>query len=566
MHRIRTAIVAAALAVTTGAPPARHRVQRIRGGTRCRRHGKRRAGTAMGVAAGAAATGPSAVRSAAATVAGRSPGRRPRRPPGPGGAGGRRRAWWPSPAGRRAGRGEHRPCRRPAHDVRAAGRHGPARRPVVRPGESIGALEAGPRGLPGRRLPALGTAPRRRRTSTRSCWCGRSGSGSNRCQPASGPRVGLVVAAAQPLPRHVRVDLRAGQRRVARAAPAPSAGRRRPPAGGWRPSGAARAATGAGRPAARGPGGDDLARRRGVEPAAARAEQQGGAAARARPAPGRPRRSHASHGPRRPGAPNGDGALLGALAEHPHHAAVQVDVVDVQPAQLGRPGCRWRRAAPAPPGRAARPAPAPSSVTSALPRPGRPPGRRAAPCGRSRRARGTGQPAPDVVGQPAVAVGPGGERPGRGRPPGRAWSGPRRCAQPGQPAAQHGERQAVEVGARPCRTAWSSRLTTSPTYARTVCAGPVALRPPGGAANASTAVPHRRGQRRPCRACGRPRAARRIGRTTPVTVRHRAARVKHVERPTRRRRQCRQMPAGRAARRRRLRAVPGSASLLRNRR
>jgi hypothetical protein len=149
---------------------------------------------------------------------------------------------------------------------------------------------------------------------------------------ASGARMGLVVDAAQTFARHVRVDLRAGQRGVPEqflygaevGASLQHVGRR----------GVAQAVGGRVRQTQRlRPRRDDLPYGARVETAAARAEQERGAAV------GRGERGPPVTQPRLDGAlgrhSKGDGALPGALAEDAHDTAGQVDVVDVEPAQLG---------------------------------------------------------------------------------------------------------------------------------------------------------------------------------------------------------------------------------------
>ena len=171
----------------------------------------------------------------------------------------------------------------------------------------------------------------------------------------SGPRVRLLVGPAQPVGGDVGVELGGRQRGVARAAPGPSAGRRRPRAGGWPRCAAARAGRCRGRPGT-------SAIRRCTSVRTARWSIRRRARPRNSAAPGpvdraaRAGRAAASGpAPRAAGRPNGTVRSLRPLPKHPDDVAVAVDVVDVEAARARRPGCRWRRAARASPRRAARP-------------------------------------------------------------------------------------------------------------------------------------------------------------------------------------------------------------------
>ena len=116
-------------------------------------------------------------------------------------------------AGRRPAGGHRRPRRRPADHLRA----GPSRLYAPAAGgrrDAAGRAAARPSGLPGRGLPALGAAPRRRSTSTRwpcSAWA-RCAAAGRRLRCRRGQRTG------------------AGGQRRSGSAPAVSAGRAAPAA------------------------------------------------------------------------------------------------------------------------------------------------------------------------------------------------------------------------------------------------------------------------------------------------------------------------------------------------
>ncbi len=270
--------------------------------------------------------------------------------------------------------------------------------------------------------------------------CRRLAAAGRRSRPvaASGARVRLLVGPAQPVGGDVGVELGRRQRGVAEqllhraqvgaaleqvgggGVPQPvrpEVGRAR---ARRRSGGAPGCARRAGRSARRG--------RRGTAPAPdPSAEQRRPAAARAR------RRGARGRGPA-----ERHGALLAALAEHPDHVAVAVDVVDVEAAPARRPGCRWRRAARASPRRAARPGCRRRRARSRR-RSGRAPRRRAAPRAASGAALGEPRLAPASVGARPVRASHAGEHPGRGRPPGQRGPRPAQRLLLGQPAAQRAQ-------------------------------------------------------------------------------------------------------------------------------
>jgi len=111
------------------------------------------------MAAAGAARGDTGLRAAAAAVAGRPPRGGSGRPPGRAGPRGRGRGGGLRRGGGRPRRRQRGPRGRAAYDVRAGDVHSGARDDRgVGPGDRHPG--AGPSGLPGRRLPALGTAPR----------------------------------------------------------------------------------------------------------------------------------------------------------------------------------------------------------------------------------------------------------------------------------------------------------------------------------------------------------------------------------------------------------------------
>ena len=182
-------------------------------------------------------------------------------------------------------------------------------------------------------------------------------------------------------------------------------------------------------------------------------------------------------GERRVGGPAvGDGAFLVALAEDPQHQPAPVDVVDVEPDQLGDPqpggveqlqhGLVAQHQRPLHPQLLGGAAVLGTACCGARGIKG---GDRGDEHGRGLvgpehagqrpvGARG-GQPGTRVGGDPAGAVRPAGERPGRGGLAGQRRAGDAGAGEPGQPAPQRREVESVQV--RFIRVRWSSRSVVS---------------------------------------------------------------------------------------------------------
>ena len=206
-----------------------------------------------------------------------------------------------------------------------------------------------------------------------------------------------------------------------------------------------------------------------VEPAAPRAEEQGGPAVRGRAARGRPSASQRVDGAQRP-ARRPAPSLLGALAQHPEQPPAASRRRRRRARTARRPGCRWRRAPRGPPRRGA---PIGLAVVGGQRRPraaARRPRPGAAPSGSVRPARAwraarRGR-SPRSPSRAAQAVKYARRRPAG--PASRARS--RRLLRAASQLRSTGRSSSARVVACPSGARARAGRATSPAYARTVWA------------------------------------------------------------------------------------------------